>query len=110
VVVLVIHVFYRDGLGGISTRHPEHDVGCDLTAEAERYFRVATSSAADVTIDLLRDHSARSITYIALGPMTNLYHTLQQDESTFRSQIGRVVCMGGECGFHFIMFCIRSRL
>lgn len=88
---------HRDGLGGLSERHLDWDAGCDISSEAERYFHVSASSAAEVTVGLLRDRAERSVTYVALGPMTTLSHTLRYDHgAVFRSRIGCVVCMGGQ--------------
>lgn len=64
----------RDGLGGITDRHPD---------------------GVDVVLDLLRSHPPRSITYIVLGPMTNLARMMMKDGETVRERIGRIVCMGG---------------
>ena len=46
-------------------------------------------------LGLLRDHLPRSVTYIALGPLTNLAQTLRTDGACVRERIGRVVIMGG---------------
>jgi hypothetical protein len=86
----------RDGLGGLSERHPDYDAGCDLHSESERYFRESTASAAEVTVGLLRDRPERSVIYVALGPMTTLREACRYDGSTIRDRIGSVVCMGGQ--------------
>ena len=46
-------------------------------------------------LGLLREHPPRSVTYIALGPLTNLAQTLRADGACMRERIGRVVIMGG---------------
>lgn len=46
-------------------------------------------------LGLLREHAPRSVTYIALGPLTNLAQTLRTDGECVRERIGRVVIMGG---------------
>jgi hypothetical protein len=46
-------------------------------------------------LGLLREHAPRSVTYIALGPLTNLAQTLRSDGACVRERIGRVVIMGG---------------
>jgi hypothetical protein len=86
----------RDGLGGISDRHPDIDEGCDLIAEAARFFKTFDGPPEQLTIDLLQQFPEREITYLVLGPMTNLYHTVQADRQVFRDRIGSVVCMGGK--------------
>jgi hypothetical protein len=67
-------------------------------------------------LGLLRDHAPRSVTYIALGPLTNLAQTLRTDGACVRERIGRVVIMGGaldvpgntspsaECAHHLLPF------
>jgi inosine-uridine nucleoside N-ribohydrolase len=49
----------------------------------------------DIAIDLIRSYPARSITYIALGPLTTLAQIVRQDPGLLHNRIGRVVCMGG---------------
>ena len=61
--------------------------------------------AAKTTISLLHDDMlkdawwttdpARAITYIALGPLTNLALAARQDPALCRERIGRIVVMGG---------------
>lgn len=46
-------------------------------------------------LGLLREHAQRSVTYIALGPLTNLAQTLRTDGACVCERIGRVVIMGG---------------
>jgi inosine-uridine nucleoside N-ribohydrolase len=46
-------------------------------------------------LDLLREYPARSVTYIALGPLTDLAQMLRTDGACVRERIGRVVIMGG---------------
>lgn len=86
---------HRDGLGGLSTRHPELDAGVDLVAEGQRFFRETEESASEVVLRILREQPPRSVTYAALGPLTTLASVMKYDASTFRQVIGRVVCMGG---------------
>ncbi|GAW00327.1 nucleoside hydrolase [Lentinula edodes] len=80
----------RDGLGGIHERHPEFNVtsnpeGLQYTAE----------SGIDVALKLLKEHEPRSITYIAVGPLTNLAKMMQKDSELVSTRVGRVICMGG---------------
>lgn len=81
----------RDGLGEITERHPE--LNCNQEGHSE--LHLTDRSSVDVTIDLLASHPHRSITYICLGPLTNLARILQKSGNLFRQKIGRVVCMGG---------------
>jgi hypothetical protein len=85
----------RDGLGDISVRHADLVDGWDAAAEGQRFFRETSSSAADLTLSILKERPVRTITYLCLGPMTTLAETLRADAPTFRDCIGRVVCMGG---------------
>jgi purine nucleosidase len=48
--------------------------------------------AVDATLALLREHAG--LTYVALGPLTNLAHTIRADHETCR-RVGHVVVMGG---------------
>lgn len=84
-----------DGLGDIVTRHPDL-----LAAFADNDYRhpqleISSRSATDVALDLIRSEPHRSITYIALGPLTDLLGMLRKDPSLVRERLGRVVCMGG---------------
>jgi len=100
-VPLITHTTPRDGIADMTLRHPECDEGADLVAEGLRYFRETKQSAAEVVVGVLRERPARSVTYIALGPLTSLAQVLRFDASTVRENIGRVVCMGGELRFYF---------
>lgn len=46
-------------------------------------------------MDLLRAYPARSISYIALGPLTNLATAVRLGGKTVGDRVGRVICMGG---------------
>lgn len=85
----------------MTLRHPECDEGTDLAAEGLRYFQETKESVAEVVVGVLRERPARSVTYIALGPLTSLAQVLRFDASTVRENIGRVVCMGGEPRLYF---------
>ncbi|KAH7909966.1 nucleoside hydrolase [Hygrophoropsis aurantiaca] len=88
------HYFHgRDGLGNITERHPDLNIsGTDSAFESN--FVVSTKSSVEVTLELLRSRPGQ-ISYIALGPLTNLASTLRADPETVRNGIGRVICMGG---------------
>ncbi|KAG5352201.1 hypothetical protein C0989_003282 [Termitomyces sp. Mn162] len=64
-------------------------------SEDHPYLRLTDKPGVDVALDLIRSYPPRSIVYIALGPLTNLAHTIRKDGDLFRANIGRVVCMGG---------------
>ena len=49
----------------------------------------------EVALDLIKSEPERSISYLALGPLTNLAKLMRLDRDAVRSRIGRVVCMGG---------------
>lgn len=46
-------------------------------------------------MELIRSHPSRSITYIVLGPLTNLARMVRKDGELIRGKIGRIICMGG---------------
>ena len=52
-------------------------------------------SGVDVALDILRERPPRSVTYIALGPLTNLALMMRKDSKLVTERIGRIVCMGG---------------
>jgi inosine-uridine nucleoside N-ribohydrolase len=58
-------------------------------------LEISNHPAHEVVLDLLREYPARSITYIALGPLTDLAQMLRTDGACVRERIGRVVIMGG---------------
>lgn len=87
-------VLYRDGLGDITTRHPELNV-TEFNPTGHPQLQYTEKSGVEVVLDLIRSHPSRSITYIALGPLTNLAQAMRADGPTIRDRIGRIVCMGG---------------
>jgi hypothetical protein len=85
-----------DGLSEITELHPELNLPPDLLAAGNHpYLEISNSPAHKATLSLLREHAARSVTYIALGPLTNLAQMLRTDRACVRERIGRVVIMGG---------------
>jgi len=84
----------RDGLAGISTRHRELDLEA-VDAENHPQLHLTDRPGVDIAIDLIRSHPSRTITYIALGPLTTLAQIVRQDPELLHDRIGRVVCMGG---------------
>ncbi|KAF8160938.1 Inosine/uridine-preferring nucleoside hydrolase domain-containing protein [Crassisporium funariophilum] len=87
------HFQGRDGLGDIVDRHPE--LSSDGQQEANTYLQLSSQSGVDMALDILRSRPPRSITYIALGPLTNLALMMRQDSKLVIDRIGRIVCMGG---------------
>ncbi|KAF9467301.1 Inosine/uridine-preferring nucleoside hydrolase domain-containing protein [Collybia nuda] len=85
----------RDGLSGITDRHPDLDTEKPEPRGTHPQLELTDRSGVDVALDLLRQRPSRSITYIALGPLTNLAHMMRQDSNLVRENIGRVVSMGG---------------
>jgi len=76
--------------------HPELNLPPDLLVDGNHpYLEISQSPAHKATLGLLREHAARSVTYIALGPLTNLAQMLRTDGASVRERIGRVVIMGG---------------
>ncbi|KAK7472934.1 hypothetical protein VKT23_001039 [Stygiomarasmius scandens] len=82
----------RDGLGGIQERHPELNISSD---PAHPQIIVSQESGVDVALNLIERSEHQSITYIALGPLTNLAKMMRKDRGLVTSKLGRVVCMGG---------------
>jgi Inosine-uridine preferring nucleoside hydrolase len=94
----VTHVlrYISDGLSGISESHPELNLPPDLlSTEHHPLLEISNRPAYEAALDLLREHSARTVTYINLGPLTNLAQMLRTDVACVHERIGRVVIMGG---------------
>ncbi|KAF8893859.1 nucleoside hydrolase [Infundibulicybe gibba] len=85
----------RDGLGDITVRHPELNMPEPYERSNHPQLQITERSGVDVALELLRCYPARSITYIALGPLTNLAQMMREDRRLVCEKIGRVVCMGG---------------
>ncbi|KAI0044554.1 nucleoside hydrolase [Auriscalpium vulgare] len=86
----------KDGLSGITATHPELNPPPPLIGSPSHPQLAPTDRPGHlVALDLLREFPAREITYIALGPLTNLAHMLRTDAQLVREKIGRVVIMGG---------------
>ncbi|KAJ7647592.1 nucleoside hydrolase [Roridomyces roridus] len=80
----------RDGLGEITERHPELDVQDQLPQ-----LILSDSTGSQVAAELIRTRAPRTITYIALGPLTDLAQLMAEHGDLVRDRIGRIVCMGG---------------
>ncbi|KAI0743470.1 nucleoside hydrolase [Daedaleopsis nitida] len=84
----------RDGLGGLYGRHPDLNVANESPTDHPQ-LQLTNRPGVEVALDLIKSTPERSITYIALGPLTNLAKVLRLDRDAVRNRIGRVVCMGG---------------
>jgi inosine-uridine nucleoside N-ribohydrolase len=88
--------YSRDGLSEITHSHPEFNLPPDLlSAGVHPQLELSDLPGHQVAFDLLRDNPSRSVTYIVLGPLTNLARMLRIDSTFVRERIGRVVIMGG---------------
>ncbi|KAI0675276.1 nucleoside hydrolase [Trametes maxima] len=84
----------RDGLAGITQRHPDLNVDDEIpTSHPQLQF--TAKSGAEVALELIKSEPGRIISYLALGPLTNLAKLIRLDRDAVRDRIGRVVCMGG---------------
>ena len=84
---------FSDGLGDITQRHPE--LSPDPQFNVSQYLEISTRNGTDVALDILRSYSSRTVTYIALGPLTNLAWMMRRESQLIIERIGRVVSMGG---------------
>jgi inosine-uridine nucleoside N-ribohydrolase len=84
-----------DGLGDIAARHPDLQDAVTDKGHQHPQLEISSRSAIDVSLDLIRSEPDKSITYIALGPLTDLSGMLKKDPTLVRERLGRVVCMGG---------------
>ncbi len=88
--------YISDGLSNISESHPELNPPEGLlSAGHHSHLEISDRPAHETVLGLLRHHAPRSVTYIALGPLTNLAQILRTDGACVRERIGRVVIMGG---------------
>lgn len=92
--VLQLMFYSRDGLGGVTERHPDLNVETPAM-QIHPQLEISSTDGVDVALGTLRSYPPRSVTYIVLGPMTNLLHMMRKDDVTIRERIGRVVIMGG---------------
>lgn len=86
----------RDGLGNATQTHPDINVPLSVI-ESQTHPQLEPTNRPGflVGLDMLREFPAREITYIVLGPMTNLALMMREDAQCVRDKIGRVVVMGG---------------
>ncbi|KAI0683230.1 nucleoside hydrolase [Cytidiella melzeri] len=84
----------RDGLSNISERY--QDFGVDPSKlELHPNLDFSAKSGVDVALDILNSEPERSITYIALGPLTTLAQLARSHGDVLRTRIGQIACMGG---------------
>lgn len=88
-----IYKLLSDGLGDVAQRHPELSDG--LNTDVQAYLDISEKSGVEVAIDILRSYPPRTVTYILLGPMTNLALVMRQEGRLVAERIGRIVSMGG---------------
>lgn len=82
----------RDGLGDITHRHPDLNV---KPGSEHPQLQLTDRPGIEVALDVIRSQPERAVTYLALGPLTNLAQLMRLDGEVVRTRIGRVVCMGG---------------
>ncbi|KAF7375961.1 Inosine-uridine preferring nucleoside hydrolase [Mycena sanguinolenta] len=82
-----------DGLGNISERHPDLDV--ESNGSEHPQLTLTNLSGLEVASHFIRNRPPRTITYIALGPLTDLAWLMNDNATLIRDRIGRIVCMGG---------------
>lgn len=83
-----------DGLSNISERHPDLNVDPGSSSLCNN-FQPVKESGVEVALRLLESRPDRSITYVVLGPMTNLAQLVRQHRQTVVDKIGRVIAMAG---------------
>lgn len=89
----------RDGLQNVHTTHKHispHDAAHHFASElpAGSPFQTTTLSSADYILDTLAKSPPKTISIIAIGPLTNLALAAQKDAATF-SRVKRIIIMGG---------------
>ncbi|ORY35375.1 putative hydrolase [Naematelia encephala] len=82
-----------DGLSNISETHP-HFTPSDLEPESHEHLDLSPKPSWEATLDLLKAEPEGTVTIVALGPLTNLAHSLRADPTTF-ARVKNVVWMGG---------------
>ncbi|KAJ6497852.1 Inosine/uridine-preferring nucleoside hydrolase domain-containing protein, partial [Mycena sanguinolenta] len=82
-----------DGLANISERHPELNVGSNDSQHPQ--LTLTNLSGLEVASEIIRSRPPRTVTYVALGPLTDLAWLMTEDAALIRDRIGRIVCMGG---------------
>ncbi|TFY67928.1 hypothetical protein EVJ58_g1321 [Rhodofomes roseus] len=78
----------RDGLGDIDERHP--DLNTELPTAEHSHLVLTDRPGVEVACEIIENEPSRSITYVALGPLTNLARLLRVGGDSVRDRIGRV--------------------
>lgn len=91
----LIHLLFP-GLGDITDKHA-HEIPLPSLDDLAHLldFASTTKTGYEHTLDLLRKQEDGSVTYIALGPLTNLALALRADEKLVKQKVGMVSIMGG---------------
>ena len=83
-------------MGDITNRYPSLNLSEDTTSSPEHpQLQFTDRPGVDVALDLVATHPPSAITYIALGPLTNLAQIVKKCGATFTDRIGKIVVMGG---------------
>lgn len=81
----------RDGLSGV---HWLPNDPFPVPKQATEPFSPTERHAADVILDVIRQHPPHSVRIAALGPLTNLAAAFRKDPETF-AKVGAISVMGG---------------
>ncbi|KAH8924371.1 nucleoside hydrolase [Atractiella rhizophila] len=90
----------RDGLSDITTRFPDltppsFSSSSEIASLHSRYFRSTPLSVPELKIHLLSTHPPNTLTFIYLGPLTNLARTIRADSSSSLRKASKILIMGG---------------
>ena len=66
-----------------------------LESSSHPFLEPTDRPGHEIALEALRKYEPREITYVVLGPMTNLAQMMRTDAECVRKRIGRVVIMGG---------------
>ena len=58
-------------------------------------MQISDTPGHELAIELISSRAGRSVTYIALGPLTNLALVARQRPDLVHERLGRIVVMGG---------------
>ncbi|WWD18918.1 hypothetical protein CI109_103374 [Kwoniella shandongensis] len=83
-----------DGLSNITETHPEFTPIQLRPGQVHEHLDISPKPSHEVILDILREEPEGSVTIVALGPLTNLAHSLRTDPATF-ARVSRIVWMGG---------------
>ncbi|KIR28959.1 hydrolase [Cryptococcus deuterogattii LA55] len=83
-----------DGLSNISETHPHFTPPEIQPGDMHAHLDTSPKPSYEVILDILKAEPDDSVTIVALGPLTNIAHSLRADPETF-AKVSRVVWMGG---------------